>query len=109
MQECTKQNLIQAYNNEDNFQLKRTIARALGMFNGETPLRYLMIELHDPDMCNKHRNRIWKEIIDRWSREDHKTIDINNLRYAMKAINERLTKGSTREILKQLFRSRVLN
>ena len=118
MQNYTKQNLIEAYNNEDNLQLKRKIAHALGMCYVDPPLHYFTIVLHDPDLCDKRRNKVWKEIIDRWRRQDHKTIDINNLRDALKAVYERpidekslgkILKGTTGEILKQLFRSRVLN
>ena len=118
MQNYTKQNLIKAFNNEDNLQLKRKIAHGLGMCYVDPPLHYFTIVLHDPDLCDKRRNKVWKEIIDRWRRQDHKTIDINNLRDALKAVYERpidekslgkILKGTTGEILKQLFRSRVLN
>ena len=113
MRKYTKETLIQAYNNENDLQLKRKIAHALGMCYANPPLHYFTIVLHDPDLCDKQRNKVWKEIIDRWRRKDNKTIDINNLRDALKAIYERpideKSKGSTREVLKKLFRHRVLN
>ena len=113
MQKFTKENLVQAYNTENNLQLKRKIAHALGMCYADPPLHYFTIVLHDPDLCDKRRNKVWKEIIERWRRKDNKTIDINNLRDALKAIYERpideKSKGSTREVLKKLFRHRVLN
>ena len=111
MRKYTKETLIQAYNNENKLQLKRKLAHALGMCYVNPPLHYFTIVLHDPDLCDKQRNKVWKEIIDRWRRKDYKTIDINNLREALRAIYERpidkKSKGSTGEILKQLFRFRV--
>ena len=115
MRKYTKETLIQAYNNENDLQLKRKLAHALGKSSVNPPLHYFTIVLHDPDLCDKQRNKVWKEIIDRWRRKDYKTIDINNLREALKAIYERpidkKSKGSTGvlqsgEILKQLFRFR---
>ena len=107
MQKFTKENLVQAYNNEDSLQLKRKIAHALGMCYADPPLHYFTIVLHDPDLCDKRRNKVWNEIIEQW-RKDNKTIDINNLRDALKAIYERpideKSKGSTRKVFKQLIR-----
>ena len=113
MQKYTKEILIQACNNENDIQLKRKIAHALGSCYVNTPLHYFTIVVHDPDLCDKQRNKVWKEIIHRWRRKDDKTIDINNLREALRAIYERpidkKSKGLTGEILKQLFRFRVFN
>ena len=105
MQKHVKATLIESYNTENDLQLKRKIAHALGLCYVDPPLHYFTIVLHDPDLCDKQRNKVWHEIIDRWRRNHHKTIDINNLRDALKAIYERpideKSRGAT--ILKQLF------
>ena len=113
MQKYAKQALKQAYNNEKNLQLKHKIANALGMCSVNPPLHYFTIALQDPDLCDKQRNRVWKEIIDRWSRSQHKTIDVNNLRDALRAIYEKPffseEKSRNTAIFKSFFRQRVLN
>ena len=105
MQKYAKETLKQAYNCEENLQLKRKIAHALGMCCVNPPLHYYTIVLHDPDLCDKQRNKVWNDIIDQWRRNHHKAIDINNLRDALKAIYERFSNETSRGsvILKQLF------
>ena len=108
MQRYVKETLKQAYNNEGILQLKHKIARALGMCSVNPPLHYFTIALRDPDLCDKQRNRVWKEIIDRWPRNQHKTIETNNLRDALKAIYEKPffkeDKSRSTEIFKNFFR-----
>ena len=113
MQKYAKEALKQAYNNEENLQIKQKIAHALGLCSMNPPLHYFSIALQDHDLCDKQRNKVWKEIIDRWSRNQHKTIDVNNLRDALKAIYEKPffseEKSRNTLILKSFFRQRVLN
>ena len=109
MQKCTKANLIEAYKGEFNPQLKRKIAHALSMCYLDPPMHYFSVVLNDPDLRDTQRNKVWKEIIDVWRRKADKTIDINNLRGALRAIYERpidrKSKGLTGEIIRQLYSS----
>ena len=39
---------------------------AKGLHDMYSPLEYLMIALHCPDLSNKERNKIWSCLIDQW-------------------------------------------
>ena len=88
MQKYAKENLIQSYNDEKDWQLKFKIAHALGNFSS---IHYFFTVLRDPDLSNQQRNDVWKKVIDRWRKEpsdNHKSIDISHFRGALKARDE---------------------
>ena len=88
MQKYAKENVIQSYNDEKDWQLKFKIAHALGNFSS---IHYFFTVLRDPDLSNRQRNDVWKKVIDRWRKEpsdNHKSIDISHFRDALKARDE---------------------
>ena len=102
MQKHLKATLIESYNTENDLQVKQKIAHALALCDVHPPLYYFTNVLHDPDLGDKQRNKVWHEVISRWAR-NHKTIDINNLRDALKAIYDKKTSRGSK-ILKRFFR-----
>lgn len=111
LENYAKEQLIQCYNHEENLQLKFKIAHALGICSS---FHYFFIVLSDPNLCDKRRNDVRKEIIGRiiglWQK-NHKMININNLRDILKNIYERSNETSKRpkKIFQQLLRLRILN
>ena len=88
MQKYAKENLIQSYNDEKDWQLKVKIAHGLGMCSS---IHYFFTVHRDPDLSNQQRNEVWKKVIDRWRKEpsdNHKSIDISHFRDALKARDE---------------------
>ena len=85
MQKYAKENLIQSFNNETDWQLQNKIAHGLSMCSS---MPHYLIALRDPDLSNQQRNEVWKKVIDRWRKEpsdNHKSIDISHFRDALKA------------------------
>ena len=88
MQKYAKENLIQSYKDEKHIQLKFKITHALGNFSS---IHYFFAVLRDPDLSDQQRNEVWKKVINRWRKEpsdNHKSININHFRDALKARDE---------------------
>ena len=88
MQKYAKENLIQSYNDEKDLQLQNKIAHGLSMCSS---MPHCLIALRDPDLSNQQRNEVWKKVINRWRKEpsdNHKSININHFRDALKARDE---------------------
>ena len=88
MEKYAKENLIQSYNDEKDWQLQNKIAHGLSMCSS---IHYCLITLLDPDLSDQQRNEVWKKIIDRWRKEpsdNHKSIDMSHFRDALKARDE---------------------
>ena len=105
--ESLRDELTDAYNNESDVQLKPKIAHALSLCHKRPSLLLLTIALQDPDLTDKQRNKVWKEIIDRWTHNQHEFIDKNTLRDCLKALSQRFsdTKARSQLISQFLFRS----
>ena len=111
MQNYAKENLIQSYNNQKDMQLKFKIAHGLGNISSK---HFFFIALRDPDLSDQQRNEVWKKVIGKFRKKSYyKQIDIKNLQDTLKASLERSfdekTGNSTKEVLKRLFRFRVLS
>ena len=90
MQNCAKENLLQSYNDEKDWQLQSKIAHGLTMCSMFS-MPHCLIALRNPDLSDQHRNEVWKKVINRWRKEpsdNHKSIDINHFRDALKARDE---------------------
>ena len=89
---------------------------AQGLHGMHSPLEYLMIALHCPDLSNKERNKIWSCLIDQWIQGHHQvTRSAIIFQDALKTLCERSqksiknTKKSPTIILSKQFRLRVWN
>ena len=88
MQNHAKENLIQSYNDEKDWELQNKIAYGLSMCSS---MPHCLIALCDPNLSNQQRNEVWKKVIDRWRKEssdNHKSINISHFRDALKARDE---------------------
>ena len=100
-------NLTEAFKKQTDVQLKSKIAQALRKIDDENCIYYSLSSLHDPDLCEKERNEVWMDIIGQWKQNNIST-DIDSLCNAMRAMLKYQTSTNVRQILENLFRSRVL-
>ena len=94
--------LITSFENERDFKLKEKIALGLCCLKPQLP--HLITVFGNSDFSDEKRNEFLKEIIDRWRHNDHKRIDLNNLRHCLKANLEHFNDKRSDSILQSLFR-----
>ena len=99
MQNHAKENLIQSYKEEKDWQLQNKIAYGLSLYSS---IPHCLIALRDSDLSDQQRNEVWKKIIDRWRKrpsENQASIDINNFRDALKERDQSERKNGSKNAL----------